>query len=303
MNCKLIVSVLFFLIAGLPSVLLGETCQSTDPIGTLCTLHVDKIRPTQFAVGFLAVACKAQKISKKSKKKLKKYLAKRRVPAVVGSSGIFYLTDRHHLSTALSLDVSSKWENKSKILNIEIIDNFAAKNASWDEFWAAMKKEYRVYNYDDKGIPNMNFALLPHHVNGLLNDPYRTLSRWVRESCGYVKAGKDQCDNIRIDHEHKNPFFMEFYWGDFFRQHLPLTIKKLEICKSIPYSEICLKDEVAQLKAIYSKSMELAASRKAKKYFEDLGLEPWDYGYNPSGKHLLLEWDGEQKACEEPIEN
>lgn len=292
------------LIGGLPSTLWGDTCKSSDPKGTLCTLHVDAVRPTQFAVGSVAVDCKARKLSKKSKKRLKEYLAAeaRRIPAVVGPDGNFYMTDHHHLSTALHRAQSSKWGKKSKVLHIEVLDNFSSHdNDSRGEFWAAMQKAHRSYNYDNKGIPDMNFALLPAGVGGLLNDPYRTLSRWVRESCGYVKAGKEQCDHIRTDHEHKAPFFMEFYWGNLFRQHLPMTVKELQVCKSIPYSEICLDDEVAQLKAIYDKSMKLAASEEAKKYFEEQGLDPWDYGFNPSGEHLELEFGGDQDACEEPV--
>ena len=303
MNYKSLALGSVFLIASLPSTLLGGTCKSSDPTNTLCTLHVDDVRPTQFAVGSLAVTCKAYKISEKSKKKLKKYLAdeKRQIPVVVGPEGNFYMTDHHHLSTALYRAISSKWGNKSKVLHIQIIDNFATKDASWGEFWEAMLKAHRSYNYDNKGTPDMNFALLPADVGGLLNDPYRTLSRWVRESCGYVKAGKEQCDGIRTDHEHKAPFFMEFYWGDFFRQHLPLTVKDLEVCKSIPYSETCLDGEVAQLKAIYDESMKLAASEDATKYFEAQGLNAWDYGYNPSGEHLQLDWGGYKNTCEEPV--
>ena len=303
MNYRSLVLGSVFIIGSLPSTLLGGTCKPSDPVDTLCTLHVDEVRPTQFAVGSVAVTCKAQSISEKSKKKLKKYLAgeKRQIPAIVGPDGHFYMTDHHHLSTALYRAVSSKWGNKSKVLHIKILDNFTTKDTSWGEFWAAMQKEHLSYNYDNKGIPNMTFALLPADVSGLLNDPYRTLSRWVRESCGYVKKGKEQCDGIRTDHAHEAPFFMEFFWGDFFRQNLRLTTKDLEVCKSIPYSETCLDNEVDQLKGIYDKSMKLAASEKAKKYFEKLKLDPWEYGYNPSGKHLKLEWGGYKNACEEPV--
>jgi hypothetical protein len=79
---------------------------------------------------------------------------------------------------------------------------------------------------------------------------------------------------------------------------LPLTVKDLEVCKSIPYSETCLDDEVAQLKGIYDEAMKLAASEEAKKYLEKKELNPWDYGFNPSGEHLKLDWGGDQDACE-----
>jgi len=69
---------------------------------------------------------------------------------------------------------------------------------------------------------------------------------------------------------------------------LSLTIKKLAVC-----------DEVAQLKGIYDQA--LAASDKAKKYFAENNLAPWDYGFNPSGEHVKLEWSGDDQSCEEPV--
>ncbi len=94
---------------------------------------------------------------------------------------------------------------------------------------------------------------------------------------------------------------MEFYWGDIFRKHLPLTAADLEVCNAMPYSPTCLSDEVGQLKGIYDKAMKLAASKDAMKFFEDKGLDPWDYGFNPTGQHLKLTWSGDQDACEEPV--
>jgi hypothetical protein len=211
------------------------------------------------------------------------------------------MTDHHHLSTALHRADNPDWGKKSKVLHIEVLDNFTNKDVSWGEFWEAMQKANRSYNLDNKGTENMSFALIPKDVGGLLNDPYRTLSRWVRESCGYVKLEKTQCDEIRTDHDHKKPFFMEFYWGDFFRKNLPLKVKDMKVCQSIPYSETCLDDEIAKLKKLYPDAMKLAASEEAKAYFEnqDPPLNAWDYGYNPSGEHLKLTFGGDKGGCEE----
>lgn len=286
---------------SLPLQLLADTCTGADPSGTQCTLHVDRLRPTQFSVGQIAVDCKVAVLEEKSKKKLKKYLAKskRRIPVVIGPDNGFYLADHHHLSAALYKSSSPKWGNEDKILHINILDNYAAKDLSMTVFWEEMQKEKRSYNSDNKGIPNMNFTLLPEDMGGLLNDPYRTLSRWVRESCGYVKAGQKQCKNVRTEHEHKAPFFMEFYWANFLRQQLPLDIGEKQVCKSIPYSATCLENESVQLKKLYKESVSLVASKHAKEYFEKLGLDPWAYGYNPSGPSIELEWTGDKNDCED----
>ncbi len=291
----------FLLAALLPSLVWGAKCDPSDPQGTQCTLLVTEIRPTQFSVGSVAASCKAESLSEKSKKKLKSYLKKRVVPAVVGPDGNFYIADRHHLATGLFRADSPDWGESKKKLYIEIQDNYFTARVTWGKFWNNMLNSRYTYNYDNKGIPDMSFALLPTSVGDLLNDPYRTLSRWVRESCGYVKRGTDQCDGIRTDPPHEAPYFMEFYWGGFFRENLPLAVADLEVCDSIPYSSTCLADEVGALKATYEKAMELAGSEQAKSYFEDEELDPWEYGYNPTGDHLTLEWEGARGACEKPV--
>lgn len=294
--CSAAVFLLCF--SSIPPLSAHGACEPSDDKGDQCTLNVEDLRPTQFAVGSIAVDCKAASISKKSKKKLKKYLddEARYVPAVIGPDGKFYITDHHHLATALYRAKSPDWGSKDKVLNVNIIDKYDFKKTSWAEFWSDMLAQHRTYNYDEKGTPYMDFALLPKDVGDLLNDPYRTLSRWVRESCGYVKLGKTQCDKIRPNPPHAAPYFMEFYWGVFFRKELPLDLAKLEVCKSIPYSSICLNDEAGQLKGIYDQAMQLAGSDKAKAYFESLGLDPYAYGYNDTGEHVKVSFDG---ACEE----
>ena len=303
MRNTFLVAVLALMAASTHALVLAGTCEKSDLPETQCNLQVDKVHPTQFSVGSVALGCKAASISKKSRKKLKKYLHARKnlIPVVVGPSGNFYITDRHHFSTALYRAESSAWGNQQKILQILIVENYNNKYTSWGQFWEAMQKQGRSYNFDNKGVPDMNYALLPKTVGGLLNDPYRTLSLWVRESCGYVKKGKKQCDDFRTNHPHKAPLFMELYWGDFFRHHLPMTIAGLEVCKSIPYSPTCLSDEVGQLKTLYKKAIILAASEQAKNYFEDLNLDPWTFGYNPAGEHLELKWGDPRDACAEPV--
>ena len=294
-----------FLIGGLPATLLAGTCKESQKKDTLCTLNVDRLHPAQFSVGSIAVTCKSDKISKKSKKKLKKYLEdeKRQVPTVIGPGGNYYITDHHHLATALHRASSHQWGDKQKVLYVRILDNYTEKDKTWGEFWAEMQQQHRSHNCDNNGHCDLNFSLIPSNLGGLLNDPYRTLSRWVRESCGYVKLGKEQCDHIRTEPKHEAPFFMEFFWGEFFREHLKLTVKDMEVCKSIPFTETCLdvNDEVKQLKAIYPEAMKLAKSDKAKEFFKKKGLDPFAYGFNPTGEHLKLKFSGYKDACEDPV--
>lgn len=289
----------------------ADTCHSNDKPSSdsTCQLGIDELHPTQFSVGSIAVDCKVldikSKVQKSSGKKTRKamddYLSQSKhwIPTVIGPDGIFYIIDHHHLLTAL-------WRSNLKGIhpddiqvNVLITASYKDETSSIAEFWSKLLSSDDVYNIDNKGLAHMNFSLLPNHVDKLLNDPFRTLSRWVRESCGYVKQGVSQCNSIRPDPPHYAPHFMEFYWGNFFRQQLTLVVKPLPVCKAIPYDPLCLVGEASLLKNLYPSAMALARSEKAREYFDTLGLNPEEYGFNPSGGTLKLHWEGDCEVVSE----
>lgn len=59
----------------------------------------------------------------------------------------------------------------------------------------------------------------------LADDPYRSMSRWVRNAYGYVKCKGDDDPNVQhlpecMDKNSGNPaFFMEFQWANYMRAH------------------------------------------------------------------------------------
>lgn len=139
--------------------------------------------------------------------------------------------------------------------------------------------------HDNKGLGPMNPMLLPANLGDMLNDPYRTLSRWVRESCGYLKSGKDQCATFGPG---ASSWFMEFSWADFLRGTTPIASAEKPVCVSMPYTKECLPNQVGALVMLYPSAMKAAESEQAKQYFESLGLDPVQYGFNSSGQHLGL---------------
>ncbi len=89
-----------------PAALAGkmEKCKVDTEAGELCQIEVSGLSPTQAAVGMQAVYCKAyNRLATKSEKKLKKFLVKEKhhVPVIIGPGGKFFMTDHHHMSTAL----------------------------------------------------------------------------------------------------------------------------------------------------------------------------------------------------------
>ncbi len=122
-------------------------CQKTAALGSTCLMKVKDLHPTQFSVGSVAVECKKKKIEKKYKKgKLEKYLADeaRQVPAAVGPDGHFYITDHHHLSTAVYRAKQDDWQGKNQKLHVNILENFYGTGISIEEFWNIMAMHKNV---------------------------------------------------------------------------------------------------------------------------------------------------------------
>ncbi len=286
----------------------AESCTHLSTSGSVCELNVTHVRPTQFSVGMQAVRCKQAKIEKKSKKKLAKWLQKkrRRVPAVIGPDGRFYITDRHHMATALyraqpSLDKT--WTVDDKRLTLHIDYNLYAVDESarltMDQFWDNMSgARYpngmndgvrRAWLYDEKGMHPMDPYLLPENLGGMLDDIYRTLSRWVRKTCGYLKADDPQCAFVRP--MGPPPLYLEFVWANYLRQAVRFPTRPLPVCGAMPYSTLCLPDQAAALRRIYRSAMQAATSPRAKVFLEENGFDPTTFGYNASGKVLDLRKD------------
>ena len=128
-----------------------KVVKSDDGIITLkekkkrgCIIDVTALHPTQSAVGMDAVECKAEKITGKAKEagKLGKYLLSddRWVPLVRGPGGVFYLTDHHHLSTAM---LNADIKDKEKRVYAYLINDWS--KLSDDEFWTRMVKEHDTW--------------------------------------------------------------------------------------------------------------------------------------------------------------
>lgn len=153
------------------------------------------LRPTQFAVGIVEVASRRRLLEGMGKRELKKYLADRPIPVVLGPDARLYMVDHHHLSRAA-------WELGIPKLPVTVIAD--RSGLSEGEFWDEMRRAKHVYPYDQFGNPR-DPALLPSDVRGLADDPYRSLSWKVRDLGGYDKTPQP---------------YAEFQWAEFFRRNL-----------------------------------------------------------------------------------
>ncbi len=265
-------------------------CHDMAALGSVCLMEVKDLHPTQFSVGSVAVECKKKKIEKKYEKgKLEKYLAdeSRHVPAAVGPDGNFYITDHHHLSTAVYRAKEGDWSGKNQKLYVNILENFHGTGISMEEFWSIMAMQKNVWPYDEKGkeVKDYGDKLPKMDMGDLKDNPYRTLSRWTRESCGYIKKGKDQCLALEATTgEPTAPYFMEFYWAKFLRNQLEKDNSDLDSPKKLMDS--------------YRDAIQVTLSKKkTKEFFKAQGLDAVDYGQNQEGTYLYLDFS--KNACEE----
>lgn len=157
-----------------------------------------KLRPTQITVGLAEVAYKQTAWDHRGKSDRRKYLSNHWFPAVLGPEGELYIVDHHHLGRAL-LDVG--------VEHCQVVLQADLSHLGPEEFWLTMEQRQWVHPYDAKGR-RRDTSALPHSLEGLKDDPYRSLAGAVRRVGGFPKDTTP---------------FAEFLWADFFRRRIPAT--------------------------------------------------------------------------------
>jgi hypothetical protein len=164
-------------------------------------IDLDRLRPTQAAVGMRAVETKRRKVERRAERraKLKRYLAKRPIPSVRGPGDTLYIIDRHHLSLAL-------WHAEITSARVQIIHDFS--DLPRRSFFARMERLGFLHPFDERG-DRIAPAELPVRLDQLRADPYRDLAWSVREAGGFVKSQRP---------------FAEFHWAAFFRPRIARSL-------------------------------------------------------------------------------
>ncbi|MBV8410189.1 MAG: hypothetical protein JOY64_21350 [Alphaproteobacteria bacterium] len=186
-------------------------CKNTLGKDAVCRCQIELLHPTQISVGMIQVTKKAAKLAKKSDKKLEAYLEREenRVPVVMGpdwvieakgqtsvTKGFLYMVDHHHLSRAL-IDIG-KTEAYCQIKEI------TRRGQSVDAFWTGMIASKQAWPRDENGVERPPQAI-PSSVDGLKDDPYRSLGGAVVKACGFK------------DRDREPEYFLEFKWANYLR--------------------------------------------------------------------------------------
>jgi hypothetical protein len=104
-----------------------------------------------------------------------------------------FITDHHHLALAMA-------DRGIETTSCQLEADYSGLDPG--SFWAQMAAQHWVYLYDENGKGPLSPADLPTTVEGLKDDPYRSLAGAVRDSGGFAKVSTP---------------FAEFEWANYFR--------------------------------------------------------------------------------------
>ncbi len=172
---------------------------SVEPI--LKLVPILDLRPTQITMGAREVKRKRDNWREKTAREEGTFLGDHLVPVVVGPGDVFYLVDHHHLALALHQ------EGQEKVL-VEVQARLS--HLGKDEFLRFMDKRAWLHPFDEKGRRQSPEAL-PKTVEGLVDDPFRSVAGELREAGGYSKDTTP---------------FSEFLWADYLRDRMDATLAR-----------------------------------------------------------------------------
>jgi hypothetical protein len=177
-------------------------------VSTIQESPVHKLHPTQLTVGMIEVKDKARHLAKLTKDEAREFMRAHPIPAVLGPEGKLYITDHHHLGRAAC---ESGVESGFFQIDADL------SKLTMDAFWDQMNRHSWVHPLDENGVRH-RYALIPRHLEDLVDDIYRSLAGYVRDAGGYEKS---------------MAAFAEFVWADFFRRHIAVEDIKADFKSAV----------------------------------------------------------------------
>ena len=169
---------------------------------------IAKLMPTQITVGMIEVADKIKEIRALKPAELVEFMRAHAAPAVTGLQCGVYITDHHHLARAA-------FEAGVEMGFFEIEADLSHYDP--DNFWKEMDKNLWVHPLDGNGVRHY-YAAIPHRLQDLVDDVYRSLAGYVRNAGGFDKTPTA---------------FAEFVWADFFRRSVPVELVRSDFAAAV----------------------------------------------------------------------
>jgi hypothetical protein len=169
---------------------------------------IQKLRPTQLTVGMIEVHDKKKHLAGLKTAEQRDFMRTHPIPAVVGAKGLLFITDHHHLGrAALEAGVATGF--------FEVEADFSEYDIA--TFWIEMDRNRWVHPLDEWGTRHY-YSAIPHRLDKLVDDVYRSLAGYIRNAGGYEKTPTA---------------FAEFVWADFFRRSIPVEDVKADFAAAV----------------------------------------------------------------------
>jgi len=174
---------------------------SPVPDQTSCIASVYEVHPVQYSVGISVMHCKMELFEamvSQSEQTFIDYQNKRPTPAVAfyarnSSDAGIYLINHHHM--AYALESSEKIPQRLKYLKICLVEDmrpmFDATEKGTELFWEFMVNHSFSIPYNAHHIYEDPARFMPTRISELTDDPFRSLSSYVKGAMGYVYCGYD----------------------------------------------------------------------------------------------------------------
>jgi hypothetical protein len=143
------------------------------------------------------------------------------MPVVIGPAGKLYITDHHHLARAA-------FDARVEEACFEIEADYSSLRP--DKFWHAMNKQFWVHPLDQNGVRH-RYERLPCDVSKLVDDVYRSLAGFVRDSGGFMKTTAS---------------FAEFIWADYFRRNIAIEDVREDFAAAVRHAKRLAKSPHAK---------------------------------------------------------
>ena len=189
-----------------------------EPI--LHLIAIEALRPTQITVGMREVEAKRRAWRGKKDRKAQEYLGQHMIPVILGPKDHHYIIDHHHLVRALH-------EEGVEAVLVTIVANLGRLER--DAFWFVLENRNWMHAFDDQGR-RRGYEDIPKSVNGLIDDPFRSLAGEVRLAGGFAKDTTP---------------FSEFLWADFLRRRIKRKMVEKEFDRALQKALKLAKSEDA----------------------------------------------------------
>jgi hypothetical protein len=182
---------------------------------------IKALRPTQLTVGLLEVEVKRRRLEALDRDAREAFLEAHPMPVVIGPAGKLYITDHHHLARAA-------FDARIEEACFRIAADYSSLQP--EKFWRTMNKQFWVHPLDQNGVRH-RYEHIPRDVSKLVDDVYRSLAGFVRDSGGFRKT---------------TAAFAEFIWADYFRRNIAIEDVRKDFAAAMRHAKRLAKSPRAK---------------------------------------------------------